>query len=301
MANAVGAGAHQASEERGFLRSESVLARTLRRWDRHSAPSLSAAMAFYAMISLAPVIALSVAIAGGVLGRETVRGEVARRVTALLDPRAAEVVLDLLRGGWFSGSSALGGTAAVLVLVYGSTAGFAHLRGALNRIFAVPSQGERLVLGMLKTRLVSFALVLGVGAALVVLISLQTFAESVLGALLRVPAVDVLLLRFGQPALSLAVLTVLFTLLLEVLPAQSVPWRAAWIGGGATALLFLAGQLVIGFYLGRVSLTSAFGAAGSLMVLMLWVYYSCMIFLLGAALTAELSGAPAVAGPPPDA
>ncbi|MGD8288917.1 MAG: YihY/virulence factor BrkB family protein, partial [Gemmatimonadota bacterium] len=222
------------------------------------------------------------------LGEATVRAQVGARIQTLMDPRAAEVVLDLLQQGWLSQSSVLGSIAAFIVIAYGSTTGFTHLKTSLDKIFGEPAEEGPVLLRVLTNHAVAFLLVLLVGISVVVLVSLEALAAPILSVITGLSPSAVVVLSAFKPALSLAVLTTLFCLLFMYLPDRRPGWRPAALGALVTALLFLVGQVLIGLYLARALFVSAFGVAGSLVALMAWSYYSCMIVLLGAAVTAEL-------------
>jgi len=242
-------------------------------------------MAFYTLMSIAPLLVIAVGLVGRVLGAEQVRAHLIDGVATVSDARTADLVAGLLELSWFESGDVLGGTLAVVVLVFASTAAFNHLRGALNRIWDVEEAGQPVVKQAILGRALAFGLVLLFGVTILVSLLLRT-ALLALGSLVeRWIQIPVALLHVADIGLFLVLLTGLFALVFRYLPDVRTPWRELLIGASVTAVLFLLGEGLIGFYLGRVSIASAFGAAGSAVAMAAWVYYSCMVFLWGAELT----------------
>jgi membrane protein len=245
-------------------------------------------MAFYVLISIAPLSVIAVGLVGRVLGEAEVREYVVDTSARLFDAETAELLSEILATPWVRRSGPVGNLSAILMLVFASTAGFNHLRGSLNRIFESPPPGHGAVRGVLRGRAVAFLVVLVFGATILASLALRT-ALVAFSSLIEVsgvtPKVPLALLAVIEILLLLAILTVLFALVYRILPDRKLPWRPLFVGASTTSLLFLVGEWLIGQYLGRVSLASAFGAAGSTVVLAVWVYYSSMVFFFGAALT----------------
>jgi membrane protein len=241
-------------------------------------------MAFYSLISIAPLMVIAVAVAGSVFDADAVRAHLLDNMAVVLDPRTVTLVSELLERPWYVRTGPVGGVLAALTLILASTAAFAQLRTSLNRIWEVSESGDT-VRDAVRGRVLSFALVLATGV-MVVLSLLLRAGLSAFGSLLepRLPF-DFGLFRAIDLVFFLSVLTTLFTLVFRYVPDRRIPWRHLWVGASITSLLFLMGELAIGFYLGTVSPASASGAVGSVGVLALWVYYSCMVFFWGAELT----------------
>jgi membrane protein len=256
------------------LQHRGVFKAALRAWQDDGAPSMGAALAYYTLFSIAPLILIVVAIAGLAFGDEAARGEIFEQLTGLLGREGAKAIEDLVlhANRPAAGTLAmLGGTAA---LVLGAMGVFGELQNALDRIWRAPTD-QRVSgwLDALRSRLLSFAMILAI--ALVLMVSLV--AGAVASAVGGWWALDA--------ALSFAITTLLFALIYKIIPRVRIRWRDVWVGAAVTAALFAVGKVLIGLYLGRAAIASAFGAAGSLVVVMVWVYYSAQVFLLGAEFT----------------
>jgi membrane protein len=255
-------------------------------WRADHASSMGGALAYYTLFSTAPVLIIAIAIAGFVFGEEAARGEILTQLRGLLGEQGAAAVETILRGASRPTEGLIATVSSVVVLVIGATTVFAELQTDLDRIWKAPASERKGGLwGLLRARLLSFGLVLALGFLLLV----SLVVSAALGALGGwwggyFEGWDVLL-EIVNFALSLAVTTGLFAMVYKLLPSVDIAWRDVWIGAIVTALLFALGKTVIGYYIGRSSVASGFGAAGSFVVLLLWVYYSTQIFLLGAEFT----------------
>jgi membrane protein len=262
-----------------------VVRETVLRWWRSNAPAQSAALAFYTLFSLAPVLVVSVSIAGAVFGEAVTRAEIERQVRALAGDESAEIVRQVLDSAARPELGGLVGVVGALTLLFGATAVFGQLQEALNSVWGVRPRPGRLIRNFLRKRLLSFGLVLVIGFLLMVSLVLSA-ALAALGAYLqRLLAFPAGLLESLNFALFFAVITLLFMLIYRMVPDAVVAWRDVATGAVVTALLFAVGKELIGLYLGRAGIASAYGVAGSLVLLLLWVYYSAMIVLLGAGFT----------------
>ena len=267
-------------------------------WSKERASSRGAAIAFYTVTSIAPIILLVIAIAGLVFGEAAARGAIISQFSGLLGPRSAGILQNAIAGA--SGKS--GGIAAsvisVVTLLLSASGVFVELEDAVNALWGA-NQGAG-IKGMAKARLISLGLVVGLGFLLIVSLIIQAGLRAFTSMFPFAAAIG-LAVSF---VVSLAITALMFAGILKFLPAKSVPWRSAWVGGLATALLFEIGQILLGIYLGSSSTFSSLGAAGALIALLFWVYYSAQIFLFGAAFTrihaegdaalADGSGQPAV-------
>jgi membrane protein len=262
---------------------------TLKAWYDDSAPRWSAAIAFYTIFSLAPVLIIVIAVAGTLWGDEAVRTEVLAQFQQLIGDRGAQQMEHLIAAALPRGSGRPATLAGVATLLVGATAVFMTLRNALNAVWGVtPVQASgvwRSVWVHLRIRLLSFALVLCLAFLLATSLVVSAGLAG-LGAWIseRLPA-PVPVLRLIETAVTFAVLWLLFAVIFRWLPDARIAWKDVWIGAAATALLFSAGKLAIGLYLGRSAVASAYGVAGSVVLTLLWVYYSAMVFLLGAEFT----------------
>ena len=257
-----------------------------RAWLLHNASSMGAAIAFYTVFSIAPILIIVVSLFGLLLGTETVRSELLGQLQALMGAAGASAVKTLLSNTAYLGKSRIATAVGIVTLLIGATSVFVQLQQSLDQVWGVPAQKlKSSVWQFVRTRLLSFGLVLGMGfllmVSLVVSAALAAFGNYLAGLLgdgtYIVYCVDILL--------SVGMSTLVFALVYKVLPQEPIGWSDVWIGGFVTAVLFGAGKVAIGLYLGKSAFTSAYGAAGSFVVLLLWVYYSAQIFLFGAELT----------------
>ncbi|MFD0666225.1 YihY/virulence factor BrkB family protein [Ramlibacter sp. MAHUQ-53] len=257
-----------------------------RTWIDEDAPAMGAAIAYYTVFSLAPLLVIVIAIAGALFGREAVQGQVVAEISGLLGAEGARLVQDLLASASDTGHGLAAGAASAGVLVVGATTVFAQLQSSLDRIWHVPARARPSGLwALLRARLVSFGLVLGVAFLLMASLAVSA-ALAALGAWAGglAPGWEPVLQALHL-ATSLAVFTTLFAMIYKLLPSTPIAWRDVWVGALVTALLFEAGKLAIGLYLGKSGITRAFAAAGSLVVVLLWVYFAAQVFLFGAAFT----------------
>jgi len=255
-------------------------------WVADYAPSMGAALSYYSVFSLAPLLLIVISIAGLVFGQEAVRGEVFMQLQGLLGHDAAQAIEGLLvsvsRPAEGIASTAIG---TVLLLV-GATSVFGELQDALDRIWRAPARDRSGGLwGLVRARLLSFGMILGIAFLLMVSLVFSALLAA-LGKWWSGAFGDwALLARLVDLAVGFAMTTGVFAMIYKVMPRVRVKWRDVWLGAAVTALLFTGGRLLIGLYIGRSNLASAFGAAGSLIVVFAWVYYSAQIFLLGAEFT----------------
>jgi membrane protein len=255
-------------------------------WLQHNASSLGAALAFYTLFSIAPILVIAVAIAGYVFGPHVAETHVLQQMQGLLGEAGAAAVQGLLTSAHQSAKKGFAAAIGIGTLLVGATSVFGELQNTLDYIWKTPPRNDTVAWWrILRSRILSFGLILGVGFLLLVSL-LASAALAALGTWLGtylvhwqliLPALDLLL--------SLGLSTVLFALIFKYVPKEEIDWGDVWIGGVVTACLFTIGKSLIGLYLGRSSLSSAYGAAGSIMVLLLWIYYSAQIFLLGAEFT----------------
>jgi membrane protein len=255
-------------------------------WSADYAPSMGAAISYYTVFSLAPLLVIVIAIAGAVFGREAVTGAIAAQLGGLIGEQGASLIQNVVASATLSGDGLVAGLIGAAVLVFGATTVFAELQNALDRIWHVPpSQKPQGIVAMLRSRILSFGLVLGIGFLLIVSLAVSAaiaaLSKFTVGML---PGYE-LLLQLLNVAVSLGIFTVLFAMIYKLMPSTRIAWRDVWVGAATTAVLFEAGKVLIGLYLGKSSTAHAFAAAGSVVVLLAWVYYAAQIFLLGAEFT----------------
>ncbi len=255
-------------------------------WVDDYAPSMGAAIAYYTVFSLAPLLVIVIAIAGALFGREAVQGLIVTELSGLIGPEGAVLVETLVAAASDTERGLVAGLVSLVVLLVGATTVFAELQSALDRIWQVPERAKPAgVWGVLRARLLSFGLILGV--AFLMMVSLTVSAGlAALGTWMGgLVAGWEAVLHALKLAVSLAVFTGLFAMIYKLLPSTPIAWRDVWVGAFATALLFEVGKLLIGLYIGKSGVNESFAAAGSLVVLLAWVYYAAQVFLLGAEFT----------------
>ena len=260
---------------------------TLQKWYADNTFLYGAALAYYAVFSLAPVLIIAIAVVSLVFGDQAARGHIADQISDTVGPRVANAIQDMLKHTAETGSSTMATIVSVVLLITSATAVFSQLQQSLNAVWGVQVKPDRSWLATILDRFWSFAVMLGVGllllASLVLSTVLSAFAQFLNPNLL--PG-GVYLWQVGQMVISLGFITVLFAMIFKLLPDVKLAWRDVWVGAGATAVLFVIGEHLIAFYLTQSSRwISAYGAAGSLVVILLWVFYSSQIFLLGAEFT----------------
>jgi len=255
-------------------------------WVDDYAPSMGAALAYYTLFSLAPLLIIAIAVAGLFFGQEAARGEIVGQIEDIIGREGAIAVQGLLKSASEPSQNIFAAVVSVITLLVGATTVFAELQSDLDRIWRVPAPATASgIWNVLRARLLSFGLALGLGflllVSLVISAAIAAFGKWSYG-FFEGRAAHLYALNF---CISFAISTLLFAMIYKFMPRARIGWRDVWIGASVTALLFEAGKFLISLYLGTTSVASGFGAAGSLVVLLLWVYFSAQIFLLGAEFT----------------
>ena len=255
-------------------------------WVDDYAQSMGAALAFYTMFSIAPLLLIVISVAGFFFGEEAARGEIFYQLRDLLGAPGALAVQGLLESVGKPRENYVTAFFGILFLYIGATSVFAELQDALNRIWKVPTKANGSgVWRFLRNRLLSFGMILGIGFLLMVSL---TFSAG-LAALNK--WWDPRFSGWGdvaqsiEVAISIALVTMVFAMIYKAMPRAKIDWKDVWVGATVTSLLFIAGKFLIGAYIGRSGISTGFGAAASLVVVLLWVYYSAQIFLFGAEFT----------------
>ncbi len=255
-------------------------------WNEDYAASMGAALAYYTTFSLAPLLIVVIAVAGLVFGREAARGEIVAQLNSLLGHESARAVEHLLQSASEPGKSLIASVIGVATLLAGATSVFAELQTSLDRIWRAPAlKRDTGIWSLVRSRLLTFGMVIAIGFLLLVSLVISAALSAVDkwgGALF--PAWHALL-QFVSTVTGFGITTLLFAMAYRILPRVRIAWRDVAVGAIATAALFEAGKSLIGLYLGRASVSSGFGAAGSFVIILAWVYYSSQIFLLGAEFT----------------
>ncbi len=255
-------------------------------WVDDYAPSMGAALAYYTLFSIAPLLLIVISIAGLVFGADAARGEIFAELRELMGDAGAAAAQALLQSVNKPAQGVFGTAVGVVLLGVGAISVFGELQDSLDRIWRAPGRvGGSGLWTLVRARLLSFGMVLGIGFLLIVSLvasaavaALGKFWQPLFGAWVAVA-------ELLNIAVSFVLVTVTFALIYKIIPRVRIGWRDVWIGAAVTALLFAIGKSMIGLYLGRSGFASGYGAAGSLIVLLVWMYYSAQIFLLGAEFT----------------
>lgn len=263
-----------------------LLGRAFGEWNKDDSPRLAAALAFYSILSLTPLTLLAVSVASVWFGAEAARGELVHQVGSLVGRAGAEVVQNALANAHESETGTLASVLGMITLLFGASGVFGELQAAMNKIFELPDEPvpagwAQFLLG----KLFSFGMVLATGFLLVVSLVLSALISGLSGFLERSGMLWPYLLSTVNFFGSLAVFALVFAAIFRYLPARRVNWSAARAGGVLTAILFTLGKTLIGMYLGHAAVATPFGAAGSLVVMVVWIYYSALIVFFGAEVT----------------
>lgn len=262
-----------------------ILRETFHSWLERDAFTQSAALAFFALFSLSPVLVLFAAGAGLLFDPTAVRHQIVGQFDLLMGHQQALAVDSVLGHAAFEMTGTLGRIIGIGTFAVGTLAVFVQLQDSLNRMWDVAPKPGPLIRKLVLKRVISFALVLALGFVLVVSLVLSIMIHALQSFTERFVELSPVIFESGNAVVTYLLVTVLFALLYRVLPDVEIPWRDVWLGAVLTSLLLSAGKWAIGFYLGRSDLASAYGAAGSMIVMMFWVYYASLLVLLGAVFT----------------
>jgi membrane protein len=257
-------------------------------------PRLGAAVAFYTVLSIAPLLVIATAIAGLIYGENAARGKIVQNLTGYVGKQGAEAIQTMLANARTPSSGVIATIVGVITLLFAATGVFSEIHDAMNKIWEVRLKPGNSILAYLRDRVLSFLMVLGIAFLLLVSLAVSTTLSAIdkffTGAIVLPGSAQA-----ANFAVSFLIITLLFAMMFRWLPDVKIGWGDVWLGAAFTSLLFNLGKSLIGIYLGRSSVGSAYGASGSLVVLLIWVYYSAQIFFFGAELTrvyADASGRP---------
>ncbi len=254
-------------------------------WSHDRAPRLGAALAYYTVFSIVPLLIIIIAVIGLVFGQDAAQGAIMQQIAGLVGEQSAAALKDMIQRADQPSSGILSAVMAILTLLVGASAFFGELQAALNTVWGIELKEGRGIWGFIKSRFLSVVTVLGTAFLLLVSLVLSTALSAVgkwFGGVLPLPE---FILQSINVLLSFAVITGLFALIFKVLPDAHIAWRDVWVGAALTSALFTIGKFAIGLYLGKSNVGSAYGAAGSLVIVLVWVYYSAQILLYGAEFT----------------
>ncbi len=272
-------------------RAIALLKESYNKWSEHQAPRLGAAVAFYSVLSFAPLLVLITAVIAIVFGQESAQHELVHVARQWIGDKGAETVQSLLKNAQKPSSGIIATVIAFATLLFGASGVFGELHDALNVIWEVPPKTDAGVFTLIKDKLFSFGMVLSVGFLLLISLVLSAalaYIGRYFGDLVPLPPPVLEAVNF---LVSFVVITALFALMFKYVPNAEVSWRNVGVGALGTALLFTVGKFLLGMYLGKASVGSPYGAAGSLVAVVVWIYYSAQIFFFGAEFTHAYAGA----------
>jgi len=256
-------------------------------WLDDRAPSMGAALAYYTAFSLAPLLIIAIAVAGLFFGRDAAQEAIVGQLGGLLGETGGTAINDILESTSDFGSGVVGLVVGIGALLLGATTAFVELQDDLDRIWKAPPRVGSGIVNLIRSRLLSFGMVLFIGFLLAISLALSAAVAAIGNAMFASMEAVLQAMTF---LISFAVITVLFAMIYKVLPNARTSWSDVWVGAAITALLFEIGKFLIGLYIGKSSVATSFGSAGPFVVLILWIYYSTQIFLLGAEFTVAYSG-----------
>lgn len=263
----------------------SLLRKTGESWSEDKVPRLGAALAYYSALSIAPLLLIAVGLAGLIFGHEAARGHLMDQIRGMVGTEGGKAIEEMLVSARKPKEGILATTLGIATLLFAASGVFGQLQDAMNTIWEVEPKPGRGLLGFVKDRFFSFAMVFGTGFLLVVSLLLSAAVSAAVGAFGRLSPTLAPVAEVGDTVVSGLVVWLLFAMIFKILPDAEIAWRDAWIGAGVTTVLFLIGKAAIGLCLGRSGYGSAYGELGSLVVLLVWIYYSAQILFLGAEFT----------------
>ena len=270
-------------------------------WLEDNAPSMGAALAFYTIFSLAPVLIIAISVAGLAFGQKAAEGEFSRQLQGLLGETGARAIQAIIQSANRPAIGIIAGTIGMGTLLVGASGAFVELQDALNKIWKVKRTAESVWLQVVRERFLSFGLVLGLGFLLLVSLVVSAALGAVGAFIAPLLPWPVFMLELVNFILSLGVIALLLAMIFKYLPDAEVAWSDVWMGAAVASLLLTIGKALIGWYLARSTVASAYGAASSLVIILTWVYYSAQIIIFGAELSHVYSHQEGLLGqaPPP--
>ena len=265
-------------------RAGAFLREVLDEWSKDDALTLGAALAYYTIFSMAPLLVLVIAIAGLVFGRAAAQGQIVAQIQDTIGPAGAKTIEDMIARASAPASGITATVVSLATMFFGASSAFGQLQASLNKIWGVKSKSTG-VRGQVQRRLVAFSMIVATGTLLFLTLAASAALSGIHAWLEQYFPVTAAVLPTANFAVSFAVVTALFAMIFKVLPDTKIEWRDVWAGAAVTALLFTIGKAGIGVYLGRAGVTSVYGAAGSLVLILLWIYYSAQLLFLGAEFT----------------
>jgi membrane protein len=262
-----------------------LLKKTYTDWSRDKAPRMGAALAYYTIFSLAPLLVIAIAIAGFVFGREAVEGRITYQIQGLVGSESARAVQTMIQSAHKPAHGVIATIFGVVILLVGASGVFTEMQDALNSIWKVDTTSKTGLWNMLKYRFLSFGMVLGIGFLLLVSLLLSAALAAVTTYASEILPIPPAALHAVDFLFSVLFIAALMALIFKFLPDAKIAWGDVWVGAALTSLLFTAGKFLIGFYIGKSVTMSAYGAAGSVVIMLTWIYYSAQLLYFGAEFT----------------
>ncbi|MDB5820727.1 MAG: ribonuclease [Rhizobacter sp.] len=254
-------------------------------WSDDYAPSMGAALAYYTVFSVAPLLLIVISVAGLIFGQDAARGEIFAQLRGMMGAESALAIQGMLEAVNKPFQGVFTTIVGVLLLVVGATTVFGELQDSLDRIWRAPARTGGGLWNLLRTRLMSFSMIMCIGFLLMVSLVFSAALSALGNWWAPLFGGWEVLANVVNVVVSFAIITTVFAMIYKIMPRVSIEWADVWVGAAVTSLMFTIGKFVIGLYIGKSSVTSGFGAAGSLVVVLVWVYYSAQIFLMGAEFT----------------
>ena len=259
---------------------------TFKSFGEHKVTKLSSCLAYYTVFSMGPLLIMIISLCGLFLEREAVEGRIHEQLAGFIGSKSADELQDIIRNASLAGKSKLAVIVGSITLLFGATTVFAEIQDSINSIWGLKARPKKGWLRLLKSRLLSFSIIVSLGFLLLVSLAISTVLDVLDDSLnARFPDVAVAVLYVINLLITFLVTTLIFAVIFKVLPDAKIQWRHVWAGAIMTALLFIIGKFLISLYISKANIGSTYGAAGSLVIFILWVYYSAMILYIGALFT----------------
>ena len=269
-----------------FKNAVAITKATFKEFSDFKIPTLSAALAYYTVFSIAPMLIVIMSILDIFYGRTAVEGKIYGQLSSFVGPQAALQVQNIIRNAAISKDITWASVVGIVALVFSATSVFAEIQSSINMIWHLRAKPKKGILKMLMTRLLSFSILISLGFIALVSLVINALLDALTGRLVeQFPQITVYVVYIINLLLTFVFVSLLFAIIFKVLPDAKVRWKDVIVGAITTTVLFMLGKYGIGFYLGKSKVSSTYGAAGSIIVILLWVYYSSIILYLGAAFT----------------
>ena len=263
-----------------------VIKKTVKNFGNHRIPTLSASLAYYTVFSLAPLLVMLIALGSIFFGNEIVEGKVNATLAGFLGAGTADQLQDLIKNASLEGKNTWAAIIGGVTLLIGASTVFGQIQESINYIWGIRAKAKKGWLRMIKSRLLSFSIIATLGFLLLVSLAVSAVLDAFGNRLkLYFPDATVVLFYVINAVITLVIVTLIFAVIFRLLPDSKTPWRDIWGGAVITGILFMIGKFAISAYISKAHVGETYGAAGALVILLVWVYYSAMILYFGAAIT----------------